>query len=443
MDWVATSILAFPVLACLLLSLVWWLNLPLNEQRTARLANSAFFLSSTAAFAILSQTGGTKILIDAGRWYSIPGYDFTWTGALDPLSLISTGLAAFLLGVIGYFSRDYLHQERGFLRFYLLTLVLGVGVEIVLLSARLDQIFFGWELVGLSSALLIGFFSHRPGPAKGAARAFLTYRFCDIGLLSAVVLVHHVTGSTALAASGSNLWFGLPPSAHHAVNIGLVLLLVFACMGKSAMVPFGGWLPRAMEGPTPSSAVFYGALSIHLGPYLLLRCAPLLSNTPGAGAILATLGLSTAIHGTLVGRVQPDVKSALAYGSMTQVGLIFIEIGLGWYTLALLHIVGHACIRTLEILRAPSVLHDYQNIELSLGVVLPRMGLHLERNLPRRWQLWLYHRSLERGFSESVLLHAVNLWKAAFHQADRAERFIETRIMGLSAPGQDKVEALR
>jgi len=335
-----------------------------------------------------------------------------------------------------------MHQERGFLRFYLLTLLFGVGVETVLLAASLDQVFFGWELVGLSSALLIAFFSHRPGPAKGGIRAFLTYRFCDIGLLAAVVVMHHSTGSTVFSSFQEG-WFGLPALGSESTAILVVLLLVFACMGKSALVPFGGWLPRAMEGPTPSSAVFYGALSIHLGPYLMLRCSPIIDQSKWAGAILVTIGVLTAFHGTSVGRVQPDVKGALAYGSMTQVGLIFIEIGLGWNLLAAIHIVGHACIRTLEILRAPSVLHDYHHIETSLGAVLPKMGLHYERFLPKKWQMWFYHMSLERGFSEALLMNVMQAWKAIVGVFDGVETFIETRIMGLPSPDADKVKVLK
>ena len=128
---------------------------------------------------------------------------------------------------------------------------------------------------------------------------------------------------------------------------------------------------------------------------------------------------------------------------MTQVGLIFVEIGLGWYWLAVLHMIGHASIRTLEILRAPSVLHDYHHIETSLGAVLPRMGLHYERLLPRSWQIWLYRLALERGYSEAVLLNGLKLWRKAVGLLDGVERFVENRIMGLSVPGREKVEALR
>src|SRR5262249_25111366 len=124
-------------------------------------------------------------------------------------------------------------------------------------------------------------------------------------------------------------------------------LLLTAAAGKSALLPFSGWLPRAMEGPTPSSAVFYGALSVHLGAFLLLRAGPLLAASWGLSAAVVALGLATALFAFLAGSVQTDIKSVLSFAALSQVGLIFAEIGLGWHYLALAHLLGHACLRTL------------------------------------------------------------------------------------------------
>jgi hypothetical protein len=184
-------------------------------------------------------------------------------------------------------------------------------------------------------------------------------------------------------------------------------------MGKSALVPLSGWLPRAMEGPTPSSAVFYGALSIHLGPYLLLRAAPIFERSVVATVAIAAIGALTALHATFVGRVQTDVKSALAYASMTQVGLIVAGIGVGSLLdgeareiardLTVIHIAGHASIRTLQLLRAPTQLHDHHPLERAMGRHLPRTGVHLERVVPARLQPWLYMHALERGYFDALL----------------------------------------
>src|SRR5438045_9561197 len=140
------------------------------------------------------------------------------------------------------------------------------------------------------------------------------------------------------------------------------LLLLLAAAGKAAQVPFSGWLPRAMEGPTPSSAIFYGAISIHAGAYLLLRVQPMLVQSGFACAMVIAIGVATAIHGTMAGRASADAKTSLASASLTQVGIVFVEIGIGWQSIALVHISGHAMVRTLQFLRAPSMLHDYPKI---------------------------------------------------------------------------------
>ena len=214
--------------------------------------------------------------------------------------------------------------------------------------------------------------------------------------------------------------FVVPETVLGATVVGLLLL--WASMGKAAQVPLSGWLPRAMEGPTPSSAVFYGALSIHLGPYLLLRAASILEFSGVAAGAVISVGALTALHATFVGRTQSDIKSALAYASMTQVGLIYVEIGLGFYHLAVAHIVGHAAIRTLQILRSPSLLHDHHHLEQAMGRQLPRTGGHLERLVPKTLQPWLYRVALERGGFDAFKDHVVGRVLAVLSRLDQLDR---------------------
>jgi NAD(P)H-quinone oxidoreductase subunit 5 len=181
------------------------------------------------------------------------------------------------------------------------------------------------------------------------------------------------------------------------------LLLLVAAAGKSGLVPFSGWLPRAMEGPTPSSAIFYGALSVHLGAYLLLRVSPIIALSPGLAVAVVVVGLATAAFAVLAARAQTDIKSALAFASLTQVGLIVAEIGLGLRWVALIHLIGHACLRTLQFVRAPTLLHDYHTLENAIGAHLApapgaRPGLVSE---PAR--SWLYRFALERGYLDAGL----------------------------------------
>src|SRR5581483_11706363 len=208
----------------------------------------------------------------------------------------------------------------------------------------------------------------RPAPARNGLWVWVIYRVADAAfVLAAVVLQHmHIQGDFD-ELLGGGIWperLGDPMTQYQALFVGLLLL--FAAAGKSGLVPFSGWLPRAMEGPTPSSAIFYGALSVHLGSFLLLRVSPLLDSSLGLSAMVMMLGLVTAGLAYLVGRAQTDIKSALSYACLSQVGLIVAEIGLGFRYVALVHLLGHACLRTLQFLRAPTLLHDYHLREKAL-----------------------------------------------------------------------------
>lgn len=315
------------------------------------------------------------------------------TFRLDGLSLPFLGLTLMLHGVVGAFAHRYLHLERGYNRFFVMLSLLAVGFSVTVLAGSIELLLAGWELVGISSALLIGYFHERPMPVHNAMRTWVTYKLTDIGLMAAAVLIIH-------------------DPAGHASWIGWLVLLSAA--GKSALVPFSGWLPRAMEGPTPSSAIFYGALSVHAGAYLLLRMWPQIESTPGLAAAVVALGVLTAIHATLTERVQTDIKSALAYASLTQVGIIVAEIGLGLHVLAVVHSVGHACLRSLQILRAPSLLHDLRHVEETVGATAeaPRSAP------PRRF----YRLALNRFYFDELLDRVVGACLGVLRAFDALER---------------------
>lgn len=427
MEIAVTLCVAAPALAFAALAVAAWTAHRLPERVIVRVVASAFATAALAAAAAgmeLLRTGAHEVRVSLGSWFELGHYGFALDLVLDRLSLPFALLGAVLVGLVAAFSARYLHRERGFTRFFVLLALLGAGVELVVLAGSLDLVFFGWELVGLASALLIAFFDERPAPVRHGLRAYLTYRVCDVGLLAALVWLHHTTATAAF--EGGEPWAGLAVPAEVADASIVGLLLCFAAMGKSAQVPFGGWLPRAMEGPTPSSAIFYGALSIHLGPYLLLRATPILERAPVAAAAVVIVGALTAAHATFVGRVQTDIKSALAYASMTQVGLVLVEIGLGLRFVAVAHVVGHACIRTLQLLRAPNLLHENHELELAMNSHLPRTGGHLERLVPRALQPWLYRLALERGYFDTILVDYVVGGPVRFLRAvdRREERWI-------------------
>jgi NAD(P)H-quinone oxidoreductase subunit 5 len=200
-------------------------------------------------------------------------------------------------------------------------------------------------------------------------------------------------------------------------------LLLLAAAGKSALVPFSGWLPRAMEGPTPSSAVFYGALSVHLGAFLLLRVSPILDASPGLSALVVACGLITALFAYLASSVQTDIKSALSFASVLQVGIIVAEIGFGLRYIALVHLIGHACLRTLQFVRAPTLLRDRGVLENAIGNRLPRPAGPWDRVAVGPVRAWLYRFALERGYLDSLLRdHVVAPFTRALRWCDALER---------------------
>jgi NADH-quinone oxidoreductase subunit L len=396
---IATA-LAMPLVAFVVLAASAAFGAKLAERTTAWLIHLCF--GTAAAAAMLASVLGALLAAGPISLHLPPLFRFGGESfALDfRLDLVSTPffvLTALLSGVIGAFSHRYLHREPGGRRFFMLLALFAFGMQLIVLSTGVDLLFVGWELVGVTSALLIAFFHERASPVRHGFWAFGFYRACDVGLLSAAVMLHH--------HGGSGMLVGYVPSVAEAGLLGA--LLVFASMAKSAQFPFGSWLPRAMEGPTPSSAIFYGALSLHAGSYLLLRTASLWQPSPWVPWLIVAIGGVTALHGTVVGRVQSDIKSTLAYAAMTQSGLIFVEIGLGLHGLALLHVVGHSFLRTLQLLRAPSLMHDHHRLEQAIGSHLPRTGLHYERWLPVGLQNRLYRHALHRWHLDTLILHVV------------------------------------
>jgi NAD(P)H-quinone oxidoreductase subunit 5 len=224
-----------------------------------------------------------------------------------------------------------------------------------------------------------------------------------------------------------------------ALVVGLLILV--AAAGKSALVPFSGWLPRAMEGPTPSSAVFYGALSVHLGAYLLLRVGSLLACSFWLQAAVFALGLTTAVYAYLASSVQTDIKSALSFASLSQVGIIVAEIGLGFRYVALFHLLGHACLRTLQFVRAPSLLQDYHTLQNAIGDHLPRTETPFSRLADRPGRAMLYRAALERGYLDSMLAAFIAApFVRTFRWCDAMERRWTDFLSGGSSRKSDEVK---
>ncbi len=333
-----------------------------------------------------------------GSWFAVEDYRFPLVLIADRLSLPFLAMTVVLSGLIGQFSATYLHRESGFFRFFVLLHLFAFGSLLAFAAGSFDLLVGGWEIVGITSVLLIGFFQLRPAPVENALRVFAVYRACDIGLLVAVFAMHHWSGTARFSG-------GLP-RLDGKQGVIVCLLLLLAASGKAAQIPFSGWLPRAMEGPTPSSAIFYGAISIHAGVYLLLRVQPWLAQSALASALVILIGLATAVHGTIVGRASADAKTSLAYASLTQVGVMFVEIGLGWTGIAVAHVLGHATVRTMQFLRSPSMLHDYHQMHSAIGQEEEHARTRMSGLVPQQVRLWLYRWAFDRGHLDTLL----DLW---------------------------------
>jgi NAD(P)H-quinone oxidoreductase subunit 5 len=377
------------------LALLWLLGWVPSERVLSRITGLTFaacLLGLAGMLWTLAATHASAVTATFGNWFAVHEYRFPLVLVADRLSLPFLMMTVALSGLIGKFSATYLHRESGFFRFYALLHLFAFGSLLAFAAGSFDLLIAGWELVGITSVLLIAFFDRRPAPVENGLRVFGIYRACDIGLLLGVFALHKWAGSGSFAA-------GMPRLAGPQATI-VCLFLLLAAAGKAAQIPFSGWLPRAMEGPTPSSAIFYGAISIHAGAYLLLRAQPLLAEAPVAAIAVIATGLATAIYGTIAGRASADVKTSLAFASLAQVGVIFVEIGFGWKSVAIAHALGHCVVRTLQFLRAPSMLHDYRRMHSASGGELGRE--RVEDLLPDRVRLWLYRWALDRGHLDTI-----------------------------------------
>ncbi len=348
---------ALPLLAALLIALLILVGPArgeAGEPLTARVTLAAsglnlLLLLGLGLSAVLHGMPGQVVL---GNWFSSGKMHLPLSFSLDALSLGFGAVVGFIALVTLKFSANYMHREAGFHRFFLGMNLFAAGMLLIVLAGNAALAFVGWELAGVSSWMLIGYAYERDTATLNAQRAFLTNRIGDAGFILGLGLAYLWIGAVGwheLAAGAARL-----PTLY----VGLLVLgFVAAALAKSAQVPFSPWIARALEGPTPSSAIFYGAVMVHAGVYLLIRLEPLLREAPGVMALVAVLGLATALYGWLVGYVQTDVKSGLLFATLTQVGLMVLACGLGLFQVAAWHMALHAIWRSWQFLAAPSYMH--------------------------------------------------------------------------------------
>ncbi len=331
-------------------------------KREIQLSRVAFY---TAGLNLLSLmvfvvfwifSGAPELNIKDIFLYRSPHYEFLLDFYFDKIAVVYLLVGSMLTFLITIYSRYYLHRESGYKRFFNTILFFYLGYNIAVLSGNFETLFIGWEILGISSFLLIAFYRDRYLPTRNAVKVFSVYRIGDVGILLAMWASHHLWHENITFMKLHNqLLVHEHLAGHTLLGVFISVMIVIAAAAKSAQLPFSYWLPRAMEGPTPSSAIFYGSLSVHFGVFLLLRTHPFWENQISVRILIALLGLSTSIVATFIAQVQSSIKSQIAYASVAQIGLIFIEISLGFENLALFHFAGNAFLRTYQLLVSPSL----------------------------------------------------------------------------------------
>lgn len=341
------------------------LSLLLNKKHENSLTAVAIFTSGLQllAIAIFSM----KWLLEGGKTLDIkqltllktPEFDFYIDFIFDANSMVFLSAGSLLTLLVSIFSKYYLHREDGFKRYFNNVHLFFLGYSIVVVAGNFETFFIGWELIGITSFLLISFYNNRYLPVKNAMKVVSLYRLGDVFLILSMWLSHHLWhGNISFYEIGNNGTKTVDLiQAHPYLSLSIALCILIGASIKSAMYPFSSWVARAMEGPSSSSAIFYGSLSIHLGVFLLLRTSSFWQHVEGLNYVIIAAGIITSFICNYIAKSQSTVKTQIAYSSITQIGIIFIEIGLGFNTLALIHYMGNAFLRTYQILVSPSVLN--------------------------------------------------------------------------------------
>jgi len=404
LDFFAAMAIFSPLALACFFVLAFILHIKLPEKFIALIVQLSVFI---ALFGIVSL--GTLFLYhklnkfeyEPFPTFHLESFHFDFQFYFDWLSLSFATLALSLCFVIAFFSQRYMHREPGYQRFFVLYSIFVTGIVIASLAGTIEALFVGWEMVGLSSALLVAFYHERIMPTRNGLHLWIVYRISDTALFGASYLLHHALGEGFFKLIIDQGKAGLVNEASSSILVGAGVLIFIAAACKSALFPFSGWLPRAMEGPTPSSAIFYGALSIHLGAFLLLRLNPIIQLSPTLAWVVVIMGLLTTLFSGIIANAQTDIKSILAYATLTQVGMIVAEIGFGLEILPLIHIIGHASLRTYQFLRAPSSFQYYKSLENSLGKT--DLNKNSTTIMPNYLSLAIYSFALNRGGMDDML----------------------------------------
>ncbi|MBI1896895.1 MAG: NADH-quinone oxidoreductase subunit L [Acidobacteria bacterium] len=314
---------------------------------------AAFVVAVIEARAIAADGSHGRELV-LGRWLPFNGAD--WGLLVDPLSVLMALIVTGVGLLIHIYSAGYMEFEGGYYRYFGFLNLFVSFMLLLVLANNYALLFAGWEGVGLCSYLLIGFFYDRPSANAAANKAFLVNRAGDWGFVMGLLLMLGVFGTVRFNEVNSGLAIR-PVEGGFGVLTALAILLFVGAAGKSAQFPLHVWLPDAMEGPTPVSALIHAATMVTAGVYLVARSSALFDKTPEAQALVAAIGALTAILAGSVALVQNDIKRVLAWSTVSQLGFMFMALGVGAYFAAIFHLFTHALFKALLFLGAGAVIH--------------------------------------------------------------------------------------
>jgi NADH-quinone oxidoreductase subunit L len=330
----------------------WWI-----KERSHWLPILAMAGSLGLSIAVFLQTRGAEepVVVDLWSWFSVGGFQVPVSMQVDQLSavmlLVVTGVGL----LIFIYSRGYMHGDTGYYRFFAYMSLFAFSMLMLVLAGNYLLLYFGWEAVGLCSYYLIGYYYHKPEAAAAGKKAFLVNRVGDFGFGLGVMLLFVTFGTLDYVGVFEQVEAG---AAGEAALIGIALLLFMGAMGKSAQFPLHVWLPDAMEGPTPVSALIHAATMVTAGVYLVARSAVIFASAPGTLVVVAAIGTFTAIFAAVIGICQKDIKKVLAYSTVSQLGYMFMALGVGAWAVAIFHLMTHAFFKALLFLGAGSVIHS-------------------------------------------------------------------------------------
>jgi NADH-quinone oxidoreductase subunit L len=316
-------------------------------------------------------------------WISVGGLRVGVSLLLDPLSAVMILTVTGISSLIHVYSLGYMAHDEDRVRYFSYLNLFVFFMLLLVLARSLPLMFIGWEGVGLCSYLLIGFWYKKKSASDAGKKAFIVNRIGDAGLILGMILAYHAFGTLDFVDLAVNASSMVPEAAGEIGVVTAVCLLLFvgAC-GKSAQLPLHVWLPDAMEGPTPVSALIHAATMVTAGVYLVARLAPLYALSPVASSTVAVVGVATALVAGTVALVQTDIKRVLAYSTVSQLGYMFLACGVGAFGVGIFHLFTHAFFKALLFLGSGSVIHA-----LSGEQDMRRMG-GLRKGLP--WTFWTF-----------------------------------------------------